>query len=258
VTLADRLAGGKVLHLKARVTHVRRGAVRHAFTYDVDHALLCPDVAIGPRLFSRNRFNLATVRERDHGGTRGAGRGSAWAREIFADAGLDLQRVTIALLTQPRFAGFWFAPVSFWLALRGNDLLAAIAEVNNTFGQRHSYLCARPGFAAIHPGDEINAAKVFHVSPFQQVAGTYRFRFDVGTERVGIVIRQNDGAEGVLATMSGRLTELRSAALVAAALRRPGGAIRTLALIHWHALMLWWKGARYRVLPPEPDNEVSR
>jgi DUF1365 family protein len=43
-----------------------------------------------------------------------------------------------------------------------------------------------------------------------------------------------------------------------AALRRPGGSLRVLALIYWHALRLKMKGAAYHKLPAPPEDEISR
>lgn len=257
--LAEILARGEVMHVLSDVTHARRGSLRHAFRYRVDYLLLDPE-SFRPRgLLRKGRFGLFSFRNADHGGPRGAGSGADWAWRVLGEAGLTRDdAMTLALMAQPRFLGFWFNPVSFWLAFRGEDLVAVIAEVNNTFGQRHSYLCHKPGFAPITAQDRIGTAKVFHVSPFQDVAGGYEFRFAISAEAVSVLIRQINGAEGLVATMSGRPRPLRQAALLAAALRRPGGALRILALIYWQAIRLRLKGAAYRPLPPEPAEDVSR
>lgn len=243
-------------HVRARIIHARRGATRHAFRHDVDYVLVQPEARLGPRLFSVNRINFAAIHDRDHGGPRGSGRGAHWAREVFFGAGLS-RHVSVYLLTQPRVLGAWFTPVSFWLAFDGADLVAVIAEVNNTFGHRHSYLCHHPGFSPITAEDEMLAEKVFHVSPFQDVAGTYRFRFDLRPDRMSIRIRLHDGPRGLVASMSGRHAPLKNRHIAAMAFRRPFGPVGVLALIHWHALRLWMKGARYRPVPTPPDQEVS-
>lgn len=251
--------------LRAEVMHRRRGRIDHGFRLGVDYLLLAPETVREGALFSRNRFNLLSLHDRDHGGPRGAGQGAQWARRVLAKAGLAEAGLaapgaglTLALLTQPRFLGYWFTPVSFWLAYRGSDLVAVIAEVNNTFGQRHSYLLqASTDFTPITPSVTLGARKIFHVSPFQDVAGDYRFRFDIDAERVEIGIRQIDGAEGQLAGLRGGLLPLRSRTILVSALRRPGGSLRVLALIYWNALLLKLKGARYRARPEAPDHEVS-
>lgn len=259
MTLAARLSAGEIFYMRARVGHARRGPIRHDFRHDADYLLLAPRAMRVPGLLSRNRFNLFSWHDTDHGGPRGAGTGALWAGEKLAAAGLGPRSdLVLALLTQPRFLGHWFNPVSFWMAIAGDELLAVIAEVNNTFGQRHSYLCAHPGFAPIAPGDTLTAAKVFHVSPFQDVAGHYRFGFALDGERVAIRILQADGAEGLSAAMAGPLVPLTNRGILGAALRRPGGSLRVVALIYWNALRLKLKGARYRPLPSPPQEEITR
>jgi DUF1365 family protein len=245
-------------HISGTTTHSRTGKVSHVFRYGVDYVLINPAAAEGPLLFSRNRWNLLSVNDRDHGGQRRLGRGVDWARDILSARGLALGTTDrILLLTQPGCLGYVFNPVSFWLAFRGDDLLAVIAEVNNTFGDRHSYLCALPGFAPIGPADRIEATKVFHVSPFQDVAGKYRFAFDIRPDRINILIGYRNGEEGVFATLSGRRRPLSNRSALGALLRRPAGALRTILLIHWQALRLVLKRAVYRPRPLPPTEEVS-
>ncbi len=247
------------LHLHGTTVHARRGALSHAFSHRVDYVLIDPDEPRGPWLFSRNRVNLASVADRDHGGVRGTGRGAVWAHEVLARHGLATGADSrLLLLTQPRFFGYVFNPVSFWLRFEGDALVAVIAEVNNTFGDRHSYLCALPGFAPIGPEDRITARKVLHVSPFQQVEGAYEFRFDIGDERIAIRIGHANGDEGVVATLTGKLSPLTSPGILAAAVRRPFGPMRTIFLIYRHAIHLKLKGAPYRVRPEPPLEEISR
>ncbi|KUJ85486.1 cyclopropane-fatty-acyl-phospholipid synthase [Ruegeria marisrubri] len=246
-------------HLKGRTTHARRGALTHSFAYAVDYVLVDPDADTGPFLFSRNRFNLASVCDRDHGGRPGRGCGSDWARRVLDAHGLDQTGDSrLLLLTQPRFAGFVFNPVSFWLRFEQDVLVAVIAEVNNTFGDRHSYLCHLPGFAPIHATDTIKARKIFHVSPFQDIAGSYEFNFNISPDKIAIRIGHINGTEGLVATLSGRLVSLSNTSLLGAALLRPFGPLRTVALIYWNALRLKLKGAFYRSRPAPPAEEITR
>ncbi|QPM91656.1 DUF1365 domain-containing protein [Pseudooceanicola algae] len=245
--------------VRGQTTHSRHGAVQHSFRYGVDYVLIDPENDRTPWLFSRHGRNLASVRDRDHGGPRGQGRGVTWCREVLAERGLTGEGFDqILLLTQPAFFGALFNPVSFWLVFRGEALIAAIAEVNNTFGDRHSYLCAHPGFMPIDAQDDLRARKVFHVSPFRQISGDYRFRFSIGLDRIAILIAHEDGSEGLHATLTGRRERLTSRALLASALlRRPFGALRTIVLIYRQALALRLKGAIYRRRPAPPAKELS-
>jgi DUF1365 family protein len=249
-------------HLCGHSFHGRKDAPDNAFRYSVDYIVtdLDPAPARKPRLFSRNRFNLMALHDRDHGGARGRGRGRAWIDDLLAAEGLQgLSGGRVLLIAQPRVWGHVFNPVSFWLIHDGAGALrAVVAEVNNTFGQRHCYLCHRADFAAIGRADTLSARKVFHVSPFQPVDGGYRFRFDIRADRIGIWIHYDRATGGLLATLVGRRAPLTDRAILGAALCRPFGSLRVLALIHWQALRLWRKGAPYHPVPAPPAEPVSR
>ncbi|RVV98260.1 DUF1365 domain-containing protein [Mesobaculum littorinae] len=255
-----------VEHVPAETWHGRHGSVRNGFRYGIDYICIDPEVPAeiltAPTLFTRNRPGVWSLRDRDHGGAPGRGRGAPWVREALAQAGLDV--VTdgrLLLLAQPRVLGHVFNPVSFWLAHDAEGRLRVVlAEVSNTFGDRHSYLCHRDDLAPLGTGDEVEARKVFHVSPFQPVSGRYRFRFDIAADRIDIRIayRSDAGGEGLVATLSGPRRPLTTRAILASSLRRPFGSRRVLTLIHWQALRLWRRGAGYRQRPKPPDREVSR
>jgi DUF1365 family protein len=245
-------------HIVGVTTHTRRGAIRHSFRYGVDFVMIDPDAAATcPGLFSRNRFNLASVHDCDHGGALHAGRGPNWARDVLASHGLNATQMQLRLLAQPRFFGRVFNPVSFWLAMDDDGLVAVIAEVSTPFGDRHSYLCNRPGFAPITANTRITTPKSLHVSPFQQVAGNYEFGFDIRADQIAIRILHRNGDEGVVATLSGQRFPMTNSGLVSASLRRPLGGFRTLVLIYWQAICLRLKGAKYRTRPSPPKTEVT-
>ncbi|MFN0114616.1 MAG: DUF1365 domain-containing protein [Paracoccaceae bacterium] len=250
----------RVDHVRGITFHGRKGAVANAFSYGVDYLLADAEGEVaGPALFSRNRRNLLSLRDADHGGPPGKGRGPAWVRDVLAAHQLTIAWLRIELLAQPRVLGHVFNPVAFWLCRDGQGaLIAAIAEVTNTYGDRHSYLCHHPDLRPILPEDRIEAAKLLHVSPFQPVEGRYRFGFDIGADRLAIRIGYDTPGGGVLATLAGRRVPLTNAGIVAACLRRPFGSRRVLGLIHWQALKLWWKGAGFRPRPAPPADEVSQ
>ncbi len=245
----------RVDHIAGVTYHGRKGEVSNEFRYSVDYVLLDPVSAKGPRLFSRNRANLTSVHDSDHGGAPKLGRGVTWVHEVLAAHGLPLAD-RVELVTQPRVLGHVFNPVSFWLCYK-DGLRVVIAEVSNTFGDRHSYLCHRPDHQVICPEDRLHASKIFHVSPFQPVEGGYVFRFDIRADRIGIWIDFTAGNGGLIATLTGPRKPLTNRAILSACLRRPFGSRRVLALIHWQALRLWWKGAGYRPPPTPPKDEVT-
>ena len=250
---------GSVDHISVVTYHGRKGEVTNAFRYSVDYMLLDAEAPVTtPSLFARNGRSLMALDDIDHGGPPKDGRGAAWVRD-------DLQSHQVAgvarieLLAQPKVLGHVFNPVSFWLCRRDDEaLIAVIAEVTNTFGDRHSYLVHHSDLRPIAPEDRLQATKILHVSPFQPVEGGYEFRFDIRDDRIGVWIDYSRGNGGLIATLTGKRAALTNGSILRAALRRPLGARRVLALIHWQALKLWIKRAAYRARPLPPSDEVSR
>jgi DUF1365 family protein len=245
-------------HIAGHTYHGRKGDTANAFRYGVDYVLLdldAPDA--GPSLFSRNARNLTGLYDIDHGGIPKEGRGASWVCDVLQANGVDLVG-KVLLLAQPRVLGHVFNPVSFWLCYDAEDQLSAvIAEVTNTFGDRHSYLCHHGDMRPILPTDRLKSKKLLHVSPFQPVEGGYEFRFDITADRIGIFIDYTNQAGGLIATLVGPRAALTNASILRFCLRRPFGSRRVLSLIHWQALKLWWKGATFRSQPEPPKGEVS-
>ncbi len=249
--------------VQARVTHARTVPKRNSFTYGVDYLLLNEDQISGQdsrgtglRFFSFGRRNLVSLFPQDHGFS-GDG-GALWVRQLAAEAGIG-QIAEVALLTHPRYWGYSFNPVSFWFMTgSGGGLKAVLAEVHNTFGDRHCYLCRTEDGAEICADAWIATEKRFHVSPFFEIEGSYRFRFALDAGRVAVWIRYEDGKGGGLFTsMIGARQPLTDWALLRVLIRRPLGAVKTTALIHWQALKLFLKGVRYRARPKPASEWVS-
>lgn len=146
--------GRGVDHIAGETFHGRRGSVENSFRYGIDYVLLDAEAPTqGPLLFGRNRFGFMSLWDSDHGGVPKDGTGPSWARDVLSAYNLaDVTNGPLLLLAQPRVLGHVFNPVSFWLAHdRHGGLRAVIAEVTNTFGDRHSYLCNHPDHRPIHP-----------------------------------------------------------------------------------------------------------
>ncbi len=246
-------------HIAGETYHGRRGATKNAFRYSIDYVLMDAEAEVKtPGLFARNGGNLMSLHDSDHGGPPKIGRGAAWVRDVLKTNNVP-DPARIELLAQPRVLGHVFNPVSFWLCYDDTDLLrSVIAEVTNTFGDRHSYLCHHEDGRAITKDETLSAQKLMHVSPFQPVEGGYVFRFDIQAEEISIWIDYSRGNGGLIATLKGPRNRITNASIIRAAFRRPFGSRRVLTLIHWQALKLWWKGATFRSQPEPPAHEVSR
>ena len=122
----------------------------------------------------------------------------------------------VVLHAFPRMLGYVFNPVSFWVChAREGGVRAVLCEVCNTFGEQHNYLLAHPDGRPLASGETLRARKVFHVSPFCEVKGGYRFRFHFGSERwLARIDYDDDTGDALLETsISGTATPLTRAAV---------------------------------------------
>ena len=264
------------MHTLAKQPLISMGQVRHSrlrpapnsFRYGV-YTLLLPlrtlgDAPLPSRLCSRNRFNLLSFHDRDHGDGRTPL--LAWIDTLLKSEGIADVDGEIWLQTFPRVLGYVFNPVSFWFCHRKDGALRAIVcEVNNTFGERHCYLLDTGG--SMPWGVTLTARKVFHVSPFCSVEGGYRFRFMRTTQQIGgedierIVARIDyDDRDGplLLTSVSGRLQPLTDASAAAAFVRHPLMTLGVIARIHWQALKLFIKRVPFFRKPLPPASTVTR
>jgi DUF1365 family protein len=208
-------------------------------------------------LFSVNRWNLLSLRYADHGD---GGDPLAWIRGVLTREGIHAADGEVVLQTFPRVLGYVFNPVSFWFCHdRAGALRAVLAVVNNTFGERHSYLLAHPDGRPIRSGETLAARKVFHVSPFCTVSGGYRFRFlEQGDRHIARIDYADDAGPLLLTSLAGRRAPLSSTAILRAVLRHPLMTLGVIARIHWQALKLWAKRVPFHAKPPLPLEEVTR
>jgi DUF1365 family protein len=236
----------------AKVMHKRLFPRVNQFTYGVYYvALPLPAAPLPSRLLS--------FHEQDHGARDGSDV-DAWARHILADYGFHEIIAHITLITMPRVLGYVFNPVSFFMCLdKDNTLRAVIAQVHNTFGEQHSYLCARADHAPISPDEWLEADKLFHVSPFLPRNGYYKFRFALADEQLGIWIDYYDQESNkqLLTALTGKFTPLNAAALRHAFWAYPLITLKVVTLIHWQALKLFGKGVRYIVKPIQLQYNLS-
>jgi DUF1365 family protein len=247
---------GRAQLVIGRVHHHRLRPRTHRFDYPACMLLLPlrslraqPD----PQL-ARNRRALLAFHDSDHGD----GRADClrWVEERLAEAGIHDADGEIWLHTYPRVLGYAFKPVSFWYCLRRDGTPAAVlAEVHNTFGERHAYLIAGPQLAW---GRAVEATKVFHVSPFMRVEGRYRFRFGWTGQRVVARIELHDQHGLLLATsLSGDAAPASRALQRQVLLSHPLMSLAVIARIHWQALRLWVKRVPWFSKPAPPAEPVS-
>lgn len=247
--------------LFANVVHKRLSPRENSFAYRVYYVSL-PITADNAhhRLegLRVNRKGLVSFFDRDHGARDGTSL-FQWITGHLTDLGV-LGVTHIQLIAMPRILGYVFNPVSFWVCYGDNDTVQAVlCEVSNTFGETHSYLCAHANHHPITPTETIEAAKVFHVSPFLEVKGHYRFRFRVDAQKCVIHIDYDDGTDKVLATaINGHFVPLNAQASRAAFWQHPLVTVKTIMLIHYQAVKLFVKRVGFFHKPEQRDEQITR
>ena len=250
------------------VRHERLRPARNAFSYGV-FTLMLPLRSLGAaplamRLCSRNRFNLLSFHDRDHGD--GHTPLLHWIDRLLQAEGIDDADGEVWLQTFPRVLGYVFNPVSFWYCHRSDgSLRAVVCEVNNTFGERHCYLLDQG--RTLRWGELLSARKVFHVSPFCDVAGAYQFRFMRAQQRQGAhtiertvarIDYHDDDGPLLLTSVSGVLRPLTDSAALLAFVRHPLMTLGVIMRIHWQALKLFSKRVPFFRKPLPPSKALSR
>lgn len=251
------------------VQHRRFRPAKNAFSYSVfTISIPMRERRRNPKLLSQhglgdNRFRFFSFFDKDHG--RGEVDSLTWIEGVLSDYGIDHDEGEIWLQTFPRVLGYVFNPVSFWMYTKPNGQVhALIAEVNNTFGERHCYFLAKGPEDALRSGETLTSNKVFHVSPFCDVSGQYHFRFlfpqdsRSGRNTVSRIELYDDAGPLIHTSISGVAQPLTRASLYLSILRYPLMSVGVIGRIHWQALRLWIKGVPFHSKPKPPDLEVTR
>ncbi|CRK57689.1 Hypothetical protein COG3496 [Alloactinosynnema sp. L-07] len=158
----------------------------------------------------------------------------------LAERGIDLDGGRVRMLTSPRVLGYVFNPLTvYWCHRPDGALACVIAEVCNTYGERHCYLV---------PPDAVDSADVekeFYVSPFFEVSGRYRMRLPEPGERLSLTVSLLDqGRTSFTAVLSGDRLPARPRDALRVAITNPLMPQRVSALIRLHGIALRLRGLR--------------
>ncbi len=167
----------------------------------------------------------------------------------------------VHLHTFPKVLGYVFNPVSFWyFHNEAQQCRVVLCEVNNTFGERHFYLLNKPDSTApVNKGMLLHARKEFHVSPFFPVSGRYEFRFAEGSKRTMARINYFEGAVQQLSTsVSGELVHPSTLLWSKTLLKYGWFTLAVIAKIHWQAIKLLLKGAKFHGKPAPPRQTITQ
>jgi DUF1365 family protein len=247
--------------LEARVMHHRLTPKANQFSYGLYYFMLplnrLQDSSF-TQLIGLNSRSLVSFHSNDYGNGETTDL-EAWIRSMLAPYGLSNNIANVVLLTMPRVIMVSFNPVSFWLCLDADEqLIAVLCEVNNTFGERHYYLCHNIDGRLISEHDSLECDKEFYVSPFLPRQGQYSFRFNWHNDHLKININYTDGSgKTLLTSLSGQPKLLTKKTILYAFWRHPFVTAKVISMIHWQALKLLIKGVPLQPRPKALDKKLT-
>jgi uncharacterized protein len=235
---------------ECEVRHVRAAPLRNVFSYRTYQWLVdadeLPGLPPGLRL-------LAGFRAADHlGDPRRSIRENL--DRFLATRGIDLRGGRVTMLAHARALGHVFNPLTvYWCHGPGGALECVVAEVHNTYRQRHCYLLRTDG------AGRAGAAKEFYVSPFFPVDGWYRMALPEPGARLALTItlHRPDGST-FAASVRGERVPATVPALLRAAARHPAPALAVSGRIRWQGAKLYRRGLRPVPRPRHAPQEGAR
>lgn len=248
------------------VVHQRFAPRQHRLRYRIFQVLLDLDRLdedLRPlRWLSRNRFNLFSFYDRDHGPDQAERDGDLRDRmaAMLSMRGAYEPGDGLFLLTMPRVLGFVFNPICLYFVTRpDHSVRTVVYEVNNTFGDRHSYVMPANGRHVLRH----SADKRLHVSPFMDMRGmSYDFALTAPDERFKLDIKLRQAVDGAMHDMlyagfSAHRQPLDDATLWRKFWAMPLMTLKVVAGIHWEAVRIALKGIGLKPKPPTPRSSVS-
>jgi DUF1365 family protein len=240
------------------VMHHRLTPKEHRFRYSIYMFYLDLDeldqVAGQTALFSRNGRNIYSFCDRDHLTLSPAKSIRENICQYLAQEGIEFPASgKISLLTLPRVFGYVFNPVSFYFCYDAAGApICAIAEVGNTFREMKPFLVRHEQFDGKR--FRLIAPKHFYVSPFSSLELKFDFKLSVPNETFEIHIDDLEGDRQVLlSSLSGTRVPLTNARLAWYLFKYPLVTLRVIFLIHWHALLLYWKKVPFHRKAANPE-----
>ncbi|MFF2367474.1 DUF1365 domain-containing protein [Streptomyces sp. NPDC058122] len=232
------------------VAHIRTAPTRYALRHRTYMWLIDPD---RPPELPYPLRPLARFDPRDHfdGDQPGI---RAGLDRFLASRGVDLRGGPVLMLSHARVLGHVFNPLTlYWCHDPDGTARCVVAEVHNTYGERHSYL--------LRPDDSGTARtrKEFYVSPFFPVDGAYRMRLPEPGDGLDLTVHlERVGIRPFTATVRGTRQAATVGALLRQALRHPWSTLAVSAAIRLHGIRLYLRGLPVQPRTPQRTQENAK
>lgn len=243
---------------RGEVVHSRLAPVNHQFRYPVYFFKIrlseLTDLDSYVAGFGHNRRNLISLKDSEYL-FRTPKTLDEKLSQLLKQEGYDSTFSAIDLVTFGQFLGMTFMPVSFFICRDAESQVALlIAEVHNTFGETHVYVCPNPDTSSRTL--KCTFSKTFHVSPFFEDVGDYALTYAESDSNltISLTLRQREAAVFV-ARLTGAGQPLTSANLAQTLARYPITGLLNFPRILWEAGKLYFPRRLpvfTRPVPPSP------
>ena len=239
------------------VSHTRYKPVKHSLRYNTFSLFIDLDeienLSKNNFIFSFNKFNIFSFFNKDHGDRDGLCLKN-WVLNKLKKFDINKDINNIKLLCYPRVFGYVFNPLSIFYCYENKNLRAVMYEVKNTFNEQHTYIFK------VKSNNEISqkCKKKFYVSPFMDMETQYEFKLLNPDENLSVLIKQSD-KDGIVLTavQKGSKKEFNMKQLLVNFVLYPLMTLKIIGAIHYEALRLWKKGAKYRSRDNKIKNNLS-
>ncbi|MCK6594496.1 MAG: DUF1365 domain-containing protein [Bacteriovoracaceae bacterium] len=238
----------KAVILRNTIYHKRFLPVEHVFTYEAFSLRfsIYHVEELKKLIFGFNQFSLFSIHLKDY--LFDPAKSFEEKFHSFAKKhALELKKFDeILLQTFPRVLGYGFNPVCFWMTYHKGELQQVLAEVNNTFGEKHCYFIENPH------NSEFHLEKCFHVSPFFSIEGEYQFTFKENYVGIDLIVNNK---KQIATFIKSKEIPYTTQNLLGCFIKFPFASFVIMGKIHWQALLLWWKKVPFFTKPKNPPNK---
>ncbi len=231
-------------YVRARVHHRRTRPFTYTFAHTTPMWLV--DAARADTAFPRWLRGLVAIRSQDHFGADDSRPLIDKVHSYLRAQDVPWTAARVQVLANARSLGYVFDPLTTYFCFDADGALEGVlAEVHNTYGERHCYPLS------VVEKSPATVDKEFYVSPFFAVEGRYDIRTKLTGSEVMVAISLSQDDQTVFtASVHGDLEPARTGRVVRAVAANPLPSQRVAALIRWHGIRLWLR--RLPVIPRRP------